>query len=43
KVPSKEEVMYFAKRNEGYSPKTTSHLLPFIPDKIDVKLEDLFE
>ena len=43
KAPSKEEVMELVKRDEVYSPKTTRHVLPFIPDKIDVKLEDLFE
>ena len=42
KAPSKEEVMELVKRGEVYSPKTTRHVLPFIPDKIDVKLEDLF-
>ncbi|CAB50420.1 L-serine kinase SerK [Pyrococcus abyssi] len=42
KAPSKEEVMELVKRGEVFSPKTTRHVLPFIPDKIDVKLEDLF-
>jgi len=30
------------KKGEVFSPKTTRHVLPFIPDKIDVKLEHLF-
>lgn len=42
KAPGKEEVMELVKRGEVYSPKTTRHVLPFIPDMIDVKLEDLF-
>lgn len=42
KAPTKEEVMELVKRGEVFSPKTTRHVLPFIPDKIDVKLEDLF-
>ncbi|HIP89863.1 MAG TPA: chromosome partitioning protein ParB [Thermococcus paralvinellae] len=42
KAPSKEEVMEPVKKGEVFSPKTTRHVLPFIPDKIDVKLEDLF-
>ncbi len=41
--PTKEEVMELVKRGEVYSPKTTRHVLPFNPpDKIDVKLEELF-
>lgn len=42
KAPDKEEVMELVRRGDVYSPKTTRHVLPFIPDKIDVKLEDLF-
>lgn len=42
KAPYKEEVMELVRRGDVYSPKTTRHVLPFIPDKIDVKLEDLF-
>ncbi len=42
KAPTKEEVMELVKRGEVYSPKTTRHVLPFNPDKIDVKLEELF-
>ncbi|MFA4640757.1 L-serine kinase SerK [Pyrococcus kukulkanii] len=42
KAPTKEEVMELVKKGEVFSPKTTRHVLPFIPDKIDVKLEDLF-
>ncbi len=43
KAPTKEEVMELVRRGEVYSPpKTTRHVLPFNPDKIDVKLEELF-
>ncbi len=42
KAPTKGEVMELVKRGEMYSPKTTRHVLPFNPDKIDVKLEELF-
>ncbi|WP_297535184.1 L-serine kinase SerK [Thermococcus sp.] len=42
KAPTKEDVMELVKRGEVFSPKTTRHVLPFNPDKIDVKLEELF-
>jgi len=42
KAPTKEDVMELVKRGEVFSPKTTRHVLPFIPDRIDVKLEELF-
>ncbi len=42
KAPTKEDVMELVKRGEVFSPKTTRHVLPFNPDRIDVKLEELF-
>ncbi len=42
KAPTKKDVIELAKRGEVFSPKTTRHVLPFIPERIDVKLEELF-
>jgi len=42
KAPAKEDVIKLVKRGEVFPPKTTRHVLPFNPDKIDVKLEELF-
>ena len=42
KAPTKDDVMELVKRGEVFSPKTTRHVLPFNPDRIDVKLEELF-
>lgn len=39
KEPSKEEVMELAKQRKVYSPKTTRHVLPYIPDMTNTPLE----
>ncbi len=42
KTPSKEEVMEIVRRGEVFSPKTTRHVLPYIPAKTYTPLNKCF-
>ncbi len=42
RIPSKEEVMEIVKRGEVFSPKTTRHVLPYIPDKVYTPLKECY-
>ncbi len=42
KIPSKEEVMEIVRKGEVFSPKTTRHVLPYIPDKTYTPLKDCY-
>lgn len=39
KEPSKKEVMQLVKQRKVYSPKTTRHILPYVPDTTNTSLE----
>jgi len=42
RIPSKEEVMEIVRKGKVFSPKTTRHVLPFIPGKTYTPLKDCY-
>lgn len=42
RIPSKNEVMEIVRMGKVFSPKTTRHVLPYIPDKIYTPLKDCY-
>lgn len=43
RIYTKKEIMEYVSKGGVYPPKTTRHVLPFIPDKNYVKLETLYD